>query len=430
MGETGPLRDSVASYIGGGWGADRPSDEFSEPAWVIRGTDFPKLRGGDNSSCPYRFHKRSNLASRRLRAGDIIVEVSGGSKDQPVGRALLVTTRMLSAFDGPVIPASFCKLLRPDTSRIDPAFLCFFLQHLYDTREIVQFQVQSTGISNLQFEALLDGQFIELPALDTQGKVSAILCAYDDLIENNNRRVRVLEEMAQRTYCEWFVDFRYPGHESVPLRESELGPIPAGWQVMAFTDIADALSGGTPRTTVPEFWDGDIPFFTPRDAPDSVVVTSTQKHVTEAGLDRCNSELYPTGTVFITARGTVGKVAMAGVPMAMNQSCYAIRGRNGMTQEFVLFALMNQVDYLQTNTGGATFDTIIVDTFRRMRAVQPPTEVVDEFHELVEPMLLLITRLQHESKSARATRDLLLSPLISGKIDVENLDIIVSDSAA
>ncbi len=124
--------------------------------------------------------------------------------------------------------------------------------------------------------------------------------------------------MVQRIYQEWFVHFRFPGHEKVGMVESELGPIPPGWEIVNFTELADVLSGGTPKTTVPEFWNGNIPFFAPKDAPTSFYATETEKTITEAGLNRCNSKLYSKDTVFITARGTVGKVLMPAVDMAMN----------------------------------------------------------------------------------------------------------------
>lgn len=271
---------------------------------------------------------------------------------------------------------------------------------------------------------------LHVPPLRTQQKIASILSTYDDLIENNRRRIQVLEEMTRRIYREWFVDFHFPGHEAVALVDSEMGPIPQGWRLVPFTDLADILSGGTPRTTVEGYWNGDIPFFTPRDAPDTLVVTSTEKHVTQSGLDRCSSQHYPAGTVFITARGTVGKVAMAGVPMAMNQSCYAVRGLAGVRQEFVLFSLLNQVDYLRTNTGGATFDTIIIDTFRRMRTIAPSPEVIATFADVAEPIMQMIHNLQDAVSNIKATRNLLLPRLVSGEVDVSDLDIAMPEAAS
>jgi type I restriction enzyme S subunit len=352
------------------------------------------------------------------REGDLIL-----AREAPVGNVGIVPPGV-----HPVL-GQRTVLIRPRPDALDPYYLNYLLSgpELRGWMESV-----STGVTvpHLNMADIRSMELPPLPPLPTQRKIAAILSAYDALIENNNRRIKLLEEMAQRIYREWFVDFRYPGHEDVSLVDSELGPIPKGWQIAPFTDLADILSGGTPRTTVPEYWDGVIPFFTPRDAPDSLVVATTEKHISQVGLERCNSQLYPRGTIFITARGTVGKVVMAGVPMAMNQSCYAIRGREELRQEFLLFAVRNQVDYLRTNTGGATFDTIIVDTFRRMRSILPPHKHIGAFAGVVEPAIRLIAVLQDESENIRNTRDLLVPRLISGEIDVTDLDISMPEAAA
>lgn len=262
---------------------------------------------------------------------------------------------------------------------------------------------------------------VPLPPLPIQRRIAGILSAYDELIENSQRRIRILETMARALYREWFIHFRYPGHESVPRVPSPLGEIPEGWEVKAFTEVADVLSGGTPKTDVAEYWNGDIPFFTPRDAPDCFYVQDTDKHVTELGLSKCASQLYPPDTVFITARGTVGKVALSSVPMAMNQSCYALRGKGDISQRSLFLLTLQQVDYLKTNTGGATFDTIVVDTFRRMQIVMPPRSTIAEFAGQVNAMFQEVDTLQRQIQTLRRTRDLLLPRLLSGQISVETI---------
>jgi type I restriction enzyme S subunit len=261
----------------------------------------------------------------------------------------------------------------------------------------------------------------DLPPLPTQRRIASILSAYDELIENSQRRIRVLEAMARALYREWFVHFRFPGHESVPRVPSVLGGIPQGWEIRPFTDVADVLSGGTPKTSTGEYWDGSIPFFTPRDAPSCFYVQDTEKHVTELGLSKCASALYAPETVFITARGTVGKVALPSVPMAMNQSCYALHGKNGISQRFLFLLTLQQVDYLKINTGGATFDTIVVDTFRRMQVVKPPHNLIALFTEKIDSVFEQVNTLQRQIQTLRRTRDLLLPRLLSGQIDVEAL---------
>jgi type I restriction enzyme S subunit len=217
------------------------------------------------------------------------------------------------------------------------------------------------------------------PSIPTQHKIAAILSAYDDLIENNTRRIAILEEMAQSLYREWFVQFRFPGHEEKRMVESALGMLPEGWEVVKFTDIANILSGGTPKTHISEYWNGLIPFFTPKDAVKSFYVTETEKSITESGLKNCSSRLYPKNTVFITARGTVGKILLSGVDMAMNQSCYALQGQGDIDQLFIFLTIKNYIDQLKQKSHGAVFDTIIVDTFKLLDIVKPPLPLIGLF---------------------------------------------------
>ncbi len=150
--EVKPLESLMADHIGGGWGKEAADEDHIEPAWVIRGTDIPDARSSQVADVPHRFHSVSNLRNRRLQAGDILFEVSGGSKGQPVGRTLLVTPQLLSAFgDDAVICASFCKRIRPDAAGYGSELLYLSFLEGYESGEIEQFQVQSTGISNFKW---------------------------------------------------------------------------------------------------------------------------------------------------------------------------------------------------------------------------------------------------------------------------------------
>ena len=146
------LEELMEDHIGGGWGNDSVDTKHTEPAWVIRGTDIPGARYCQVTNVPHRYHAISNLSSRKLQAGDILFEVSGGSKDQPVGRALLITPQLLSVFgSAAVICASFCKRVRPNINKYDSELLYLSFLEGYKSGEIEQFQVQSTGISNFKW---------------------------------------------------------------------------------------------------------------------------------------------------------------------------------------------------------------------------------------------------------------------------------------
>ncbi len=161
--EVKPLRKLMHHYIGGGWGEEDISAQFGTGAYVIRGTDIPSLNSGEFSKNVFRYHKASNYASRKLSEGDIIFEASGGSKNQLLGRSLLVTDAILEHFDHKVMCASFCKLMRFDRKQISPYFMKYFFHFYYETGLVGTFQVQSTGISNYQFESFLSAQTLFVP---------------------------------------------------------------------------------------------------------------------------------------------------------------------------------------------------------------------------------------------------------------------------
>ncbi|WP_295057583.1 restriction endonuclease subunit S [uncultured Fibrobacter sp.] len=183
------MQDVFEYYIGGGWGEDEYSSDFPVEAKVIRGADFPFVERGDLGTCPNRFHKESNYKARKLEPGDIILEVSGGTAEQPVGRTILVSQQMLDRFNGQVICASFCKLVRLKKETISPIYFYYWMQFLYETRIIDRFQLQSTGIINFKFEYFLKKGDVMLPP-------SEIMKKFEDLVSPIHAQI---EKLAMET---------------------------------------------------------------------------------------------------------------------------------------------------------------------------------------------------------------------------------------
>jgi type I restriction enzyme S subunit len=255
---------------------------------------------------------------------------------------------------------------------------------------------------------------IRIPPAPVQEEIANVLCPYDDLMENNRRRMALLEDAARLLYREWFVSLRFPGHEHTRI----VNGVPEGWIKATAFDAMQVMSGGTPKTTIPDFWDGEIPFYTPKDSVTECYVLDTEKHLTALGLNKCNSKLYPKDTIFITARGTVGNLNLAQQQMAMNQSCYALVGRDGIPQKFLFCALREAIQHFQQHAVGAVFDAIIVDTFKLIPFVIPDSKLVRAFDETVEPMFRQIENLLQQNQKLKTARDLLLPRLMSGEIAV------------
>ncbi len=296
-----------------------------------------------------------------------------------------------------------------------------FLAYLLSIMELGHLSAQSAqpGLS-VQTLSKLE---IFLPPLAEQRRIAGILGAIDDKIENNRRINANLELQAQALYKQWFVDFEFPNEEGKPYKssggkmvDSALGPIPEEWRVIGYCDAVDIKGGGTPPTNNPEFWNGSIPFFTPKDVSSDCFVLKTEKSITEAGLSNCNSRLYAKNTVFITARGTVGKVVMAGCSMAMNQTNYALIGNNGLSQYFVYLLTIALVDKLLKKANGAVFNAITTRDFEGEQIVLPNIFVLGKFIDTISPLYQKVLSIAKENETLATLRDTLLPKLMNGEI--------------
>lgn len=315
---------------------------------------------------------------------------------------------------------------------IDKLF-CYYLL-LYEKARIVS-QGSGTVFNNLKTEILKQHR-VKISPLPEQRAIAHILGTLDDKIELNRRMNETLEEMARALFKSWFVDFdpvrakmegRDPGlpkhlADLFPDRlvDSELGLIPEGWEAGVLDDAIELLSGGTPRTSEASYWGGDIPWYTAKDAPSlsDVFVLETERTITQVGVENSSTKILPFGTTIITARGTVGRLACLGMPMAMNQTCYGIRGARGYPDFFNYWTIRKAVDELQNRTHGTIFDTITRQTFKIVDMVLPPANVAEAFEYTVNPIMRRILNNLHESRTLAAQRDALLPKLMSGELRV------------
>lgn len=190
-----PFSEVLKDHIGGGWGTEQEEPGSEEPGYVIRGTDIPRVAQSDVTTVPFRFHRESNLQARKLRPGDIVFEVSGGSKGQPVGRSLLVRQSLLDEFDAPTICASFCKLVRVNPTLAEPSILIRLLQDAYTTGQLDSYQVQSTGITNFRWKPFLEHFKVALPPEQLQKELVQSFERLDELIANCGRRIGALTQI-------------------------------------------------------------------------------------------------------------------------------------------------------------------------------------------------------------------------------------------
>ena len=272
-----------------------------------------------------------------------------------------------------------------------------------------------SAVPSMTVRILNDIQISYPKNLDDQRRIASILSSLDRKIELNNKINADLEEMAQAIFKNWFVDFE--PFKDGKFVDSELGMIPEGWKVGRLTDVIKLMPGGTPKTSEPLYWDnGTIPFFSPKDV-NGVYCFATEKHITETGLNKCSSNLYPKDTIFITCRGTVGKVCLAACDMAMNQSNYAIKAIDGYSQYYVFFLVKSVVERLIKKSNGAVFSAITSKDFDEEILI-PSQKAVEDFTNVIDGFFRRIFTIGTENSRLSLLRDTLLPRLMSGELDV------------
>ena len=333
-------------------------------------------------------HFAQRIKRAKPQPGDIII-----TREAPIGDVGMIPENTECCLGQRMV------LLRANQSVCDNFYLLYSLQSLYVQHQISWSEGTGTTVSNLRIPHLEQIQIPYLP-LEQQAKISSVLRALEEKIENNRRLNDNLQQQAAALFSSLY------DRSNTEVR---------------FTDLIQILGGGTPKTGENTYWNGNIAFFTPKDVgiPYTLI---TEKTISKEGLSHCNSRLYPVNTVFVTARGTVGKVGMSGVPMAMNQSCYALVGKE-THQLLVYFYTLKAVDRLKHKASGAVFDAITTRDFESEQIMKLADDDATAFLRVAEPMFQEVLNNNIENLRLSTLRDSLLPKLMSGEIDVSAVQL-------
>ena len=252
---------------------------------------------------------------------------------------------------------------------------------------------------------------------EEQPRVASILSAYDNLIENNTHRIRLLEQMAENIYKEWFVRFRFPGHENA---EFENG-LPKGWKTIKISDAYNTCSGGTPNRQKSEYYNnGTIAWVKTGEIQDSFIY-STEEMITENGLKHSSAKLLPQGTLLMAMYGVnIGKLGFITQEMACNQAACAFLDKGDKpTLNYLFYFLKSIRDYLLSIGFGAAQQNISQALIKSIKMVMPTDGILNKFHLLTKPIFEQIVFIQRQSDLLARQRDLLLPRLMSGNLEVK-----------
>jgi type I restriction enzyme S subunit len=406
------------------------------------------------SSVPYCPITKKDHEKYKLESGDIVIARTGNS----TGENFLFQGLEDAVF------ASYLIRFRVDKQLAYPAFVWYNLR----TKKWWDFIHNSkTGSAQAGANARVLAQYqFFLPPLPEQKRIAHILGTLDDKIELNRRMNATLEGMAQALFKSWFVDFdpvidnalvagnpipdefadraevrrqaladgtanretakHFPS--ALQLTEARVW-IPEGWEVKSLETLIQLIGGGTPKTSVQEYWNGTIPWFSVVDAPNDsdVFVIDTDKKITQAGINNSSARILRVGTTIISARGTVGKCALVGTEMAMNQSCYGIQGASEIADIYTYYTIREFVADLQQRGHGSVFNTITRDTFKSVCVPFGSADLTHTFDKTVAPFIGRIRANLSQKAELTKLRDTLLPKLISGELRIEGAETMMED---
>lgn len=308
--------------------------------------------------------------------------------------------------------AKICNISTSMHSR----FLMYFLRSEYG-QGLISAQTVGTSQPKLALFRIKDIE-VPKPSLITQERIVSYLSAYDNLIENNNRRIAILEDMAQSLYHEWFVKFRFPGHENVKFKDSPLGQIPEGWEVKAATDVIEFA----PKMSLPK--DGEKPFVAmPSISTSSMIIGDIEMRTGNSGTKFKNGDTLMARITPCLQNGKVGFVQHLDEenPIGFGSTEFIVMRSKGLTPEFVYCLARSdsfRANAINSMAGADGRQRVKNDCFKSYYLAVPPKDILDQFSALAEPAFKEIFTLSQKNKNLKRQRDMLLPKLISGAIDV------------
>lgn len=304
----------------------------------------------------------------------------------------------------------FTKRLRPKTNKILPEFIGYYFRTPAFRNEFQAFSTMTTRAS-LRNQELL-GLSIPVPPMEMQKRIADVLSAYDDLIENNERQIRLLEEAAQRLYKEWFIRLRFPGHESTPIIDG----IPEGWHWEKIKNVCQLIGGGTPSTKIPAYYkNGDIPWVTPTDVTKNncIALLNTERKITEEGLTHSTAKMVPADTILMTSRASVGYFGICAFPVCTNQGFISCIPYELDCQMYLLMNLMCRVEEIRQKAGGSTYLEISKKIFGEFDILIPATDILVNYQRFAYSVLEQIRKLAQMIHLLQEARDRLLPKLMN-----------------
>lgn len=353
-----------------------------------------------------------NYTRFRLKKDDIMIARTGAT----VGSNKIIASDLNSVYNNGLIR------IRVNETKILPQYLYYLFQDQQFHAHVKAIAIGTSTQPNMKIQALLDFAIL-VPDLFTQKRIAKLLSVLDEKIELNRQTNATLEAMGQAIFKEWFVNYNFPGAtgELVESGVAGFGRIPAGWRIDTLGEILQIKGGTTPRTREDRYWNGDIHWATPKDLSklNSPVLLDTNRKITKEGLAKISSGLLPKGTLLFSSRAPIGYLAIAEIPLAINQGFIAIQARRTSNQ-FMLYWLQEYLERVKSRANGSTFLEISKTNFRKIKLIVPDQSVIVEFDKHSTVVYEAIKKNEQQNLSLAKTRDTLLPKLMRGEIALDS----------
>ena len=336
---------------------------------------------------------------------DVLLNITGDS----VARCCKVNDNVL-----PARVNQHVAIIRADKEVLNPNFLMFYLTSPYMQAKLLSW-AGTGGTRKALTKGMIEGFEVPTPEIHIQKEIAERLKNYNDLIENNRRRIQLLEESARLLYKEWFVHLRFPGHEHVKITDG----VPEGWESGVVVDFYKTASGGTPSRKNMDFYTGDINWVKTGELLDNFIFTTSEK-ITEEAIARSSAKIFPKGSVLVAMYGaTIGRTGILAEPSASNQACCALIPNHELadTIHAYLFLLENKAGLINLAKGAAQ-NNISQDIIKSYSMAMPPKFLMEIFYSSLKESFEQLKILQQQNIKLVSARDILLPRLMNGELTV------------
>ena len=424
------LADIIETFISGDWGEEKVAEDTPNSVFCIRGADIVPITNHCFNGIPQRFVCDKTIENKTLKAGDLIIEKSGGSPTQSTGRIIYVSEDMIKA-KGNVVCSNFCTAFRVKAGW-NPLYVYYFWQNVYNHGAFFNFEGKTSGIKNLQLDNALSAIDIEYLPLEKQNRIVASLASIDEKIKVNRQINDNLEAMAKQLYDYWFVQFDFPNEDGKPYKSSGgvmvynerlKREVPIGWEVENLIDFAEIKNGATPSTADEANYGGDIVWITPKDLSDqqSKFVYQGERNITKQGFDSCSTSMLPTNSVLMSSRAPIGLVSIAKHEVCTNQGFKSFIPKNIENSIYLYYYIKHHIKQIEQLGTGTTFKEVSRDDLCKFPIlVVGANEAYKQWIELQDEIANKQFVLTKEIAVLTKQRDELLPLLMNGQAVVNS----------